>query len=162
MTTPASISSRLREIRISRALSLADVEVASNRKIRAVVLGSYERGDRALSVNKAIVIAEFYGLPLSYLLEPPTLACAVPKALVVDLRHVRALTAAPSAIGKNSPLMRTIITFLSGVVALRNDWNGEVLSLRSTDLTHLALAIGKTPVQLREILDQNNLLLKVK
>lgn len=162
MTTPASISSRLREIRISKALSLADVEVASNRRIRAVVLGSYERGDRTLSVNKAIVIAEFYGLPLSYLLEPPTLACAVPVAPVIDLRHVRALAGAPNAVDKSAPLMRTIITFLSGVVAVRNDWNGEVLSLRSTDLTHLAMAVGKTPAQVREILDQNHLLLKVK
>lgn len=162
MTTAASISTRLREIRISKALSLADVEVASNRRIRAVVLGSYERGDRALSVNKAIVIADFYGLPLSYLLEPPTLASALPAALVIDLRQVRTLTGTAEIMEKSAPLMRTIITFLSAIVAVRNDWNGEVLSLRSTDLTHLAMAIGKTPVQVREILDQNHLLLRVK
>ena len=162
MTTSASISSRLREIRISKALSLADVEVASNRKIRAVVLGSYERGDRALSVNKAIVIADFYGLPLSYLLEPPTLASSLPAAVVIDLRRVRTLIGTPEVKEKSASLMPTIITFLGSIVAMRNDWNGEVLSLRSTDLTHLAMAVGKTPVQLRETLDLNNLLLTVK
>ena len=33
-----------------------------------MVIGSYERADRSLSIAKAIELADFYGVPLAYLL----------------------------------------------------------------------------------------------
>ena len=56
--TDTFVSERLRSIRRAQSLSLNDVEIASNGAIKAVVLGSYERGSRSLSVKRAIQIAK--------------------------------------------------------------------------------------------------------
>ncbi len=162
MTTSESISARIRAIRIAKGLSLSDVEAKSLRKIKAVVLGSYERGDRSLSISKAILIANFYGVPLSYLLEAPVTPSSVARLPVIDLRSLRAMSSNASRTGHVNLHLRTIITYISGIVALRNDWNGEILSMRSEDLTLLALAIGKTHDEVNEILIDNKLLLKIR
>ncbi len=162
MTTSESISARIRAIRIAKGLSLSDVEKASHKKIKAVVLGSYERGDRSLSVSKAITIAEFYAVPLTYLLETPTPSSSHSTLPVIDLRALRAMSTNPSLIASSTRPLQTIITFISGVIALRNDWNGEVLSMRSQDLTALSLAIGISHDEVNQILAENNLLLKAK
>lgn len=162
MTTKEAICARIRAIRISKGLSLSDVERQSNRSIRAVVLGSYERGDRTLSITKAVKIAEFYAVPLSYLLEPPIPASGSEHALVIDLRRMRALLAhLDYSTVSNAPL-RIIITYISGILALRNDWNGEVLSLRLSDLTALAIATGKESAGIESLLHHNQLLLNAK
>ena len=162
MTTIQAVSMRLRAIRIAKGLSLSEVEKASHREIKAVVLGSYERGDRSLSVGKAISIANFYGVPLSYLLERPAAHSSTARLPIVDLRALRAMSGDPSRSTQLPLHVRTIITFISGIVALRNDWNGEVLSMRSEDLTILALAIGKSHDDVNQILTDNKLLLKAK
>ena len=66
----ASVCRNLRAIRNARGLSLFDVEVASNGVISAIALGSYERGDRMLSVSKALLIADFYGVSAAQILDP--------------------------------------------------------------------------------------------
>ena len=55
---------RLRAMRLARSWSLSDVEVRSNGLLKAVVLGSYERSSRTLSVRRAIQIAELYDIPI--------------------------------------------------------------------------------------------------
>ena len=62
--TIESISARLRSIRNARGWSLSDVESISDGKVKAVVLGSYERGTRSLSVRRALQIAEIYNVPI--------------------------------------------------------------------------------------------------
>lgn len=164
MTTPTieSISSRLRSIRTAKGLSLSDVELQSHRAIRAVVLGSYERGDRALTLKKAITIAAFYGLPLTYLIAEPSGDTGNSAAPVLDLRRLRQLMADEKAMGQTGIQLRTLITFISGIVKLRNDWNGEVLSLRAADLQLLALAVGISSEAITQILKHEKLLLEVK
>ena len=51
----------------SKGWSLQDVEHHSKGKWKAVVIGSYERGDRAISLKKAISLMEFYQVPISEL-----------------------------------------------------------------------------------------------
>jgi len=160
--TTASISARLRAIRISRGLSLLDVEIASRREIRAVVLGSYERGDRSLSIKKAIAIAKFYGLPLTYLLEEPKPTGGSSPAPIIDLRRVRALLSSEPSVVSESSSLRTLTTFISGVVQLRNDYNGEVLSIRQSDLISLALTIGREAHEIVEILRDKRILIQAK
>jgi transcriptional regulator with XRE-family HTH domain len=58
------IAARLRALRIQARLTLLDVERLSNGLIGGVVLGSYERGARALSVKKIIQLATFYEVPV--------------------------------------------------------------------------------------------------
>lgn len=162
MTKHEEICSRIRALRVSKGLSLSDVEIQSHQRIRAVVLGSYERGDRSLSVKRAIDIADFYGVPLSYLLEPPNSSLEAPLRAVIDLRQIRTMMADPAHIARGNPEISTILRFIAAVVARRNDWNGEVLSIRAEDLTALAMSLGKKSNEIKEMLDQNQLLLNAK
>ncbi len=162
MTTYDEISARIRALRISKGLSLSDVEIQSQHRIRAVVLGSYERGDRSLSVKRAITIADFYGVPLSYLLEPPNSSNQQPVKLVIDLRRIRIMMADQAQLSLGRSGLSTILRFSAAVVARRNDWNGEVLSIRADDLTALAMCLGKSSDEIKEMLEENRLLLSSK
>src|SRR5688572_33262841 len=67
-----SLGARLRSIRQQQGLSLQGVEEKSDGRWKAVVVGSYERGDRAVTVNRLAEIAEFYRVPVSELLPEGT------------------------------------------------------------------------------------------
>ncbi|MTA80535.1 MAG: helix-turn-helix domain-containing protein [Actinobacteria bacterium] len=162
MTTIELVSSRLRAIRLSRGLTLHEIEVASKRRIRAVVLGSYERGDRALSVRMAIVIAQFYEVPLSYLLEEPENRAGKGVTATLDLRRIRTIFADSTMPVKITASLRSVFNFTAEIVKLRNDWNGELISLRSSDIDLLAAAIGVPLDELIEILRSHKLLLEAK
>jgi hypothetical protein len=60
-----------------------------------------------------------------------------------------------------TPELGSIFTFISGVVALRNDWNGEVLSMRSSDISLLAMTLGRNSDEISKILNERRLLLSV-
>ena len=162
MTTIELVSSRVRTIRLAKGLTLHEVEVASNRRIRAVVLGSYERGDRTLSVRMAIVIAQFYGVPLSYLLEEPEKPAGKANPVTLDLRRIRMIMADATFPPRINSTLRCAVTFTGEIIKLRNDWNGELISLRSSDLTFLAAAIGIHQHELEEILRSHRLLIEAK
>ena len=63
-----SLGVRLRAIRQQQGLSLHAVEEKSEGRWKAVVVGSYERGDRAITVAKLAELAAFYGIPVGQLL----------------------------------------------------------------------------------------------
>ncbi len=134
-TTTFHVASRLRQIRKSQGLSLGDIETMTHGRIKAVVLGSYERSDRALSVRRAIELANIYRVPLSYLLcapvNPPVLG-ADGFRIVIDLRHVHQSN-------DGQPKVKVLKNYLAWIIGQRSDWNGEVLSLRRTDMSNLAL-----------------------
>src|SRR5437773_6504435 len=62
-----SLGARLRSIRQQQGLSLQGVEEKSGGRWKAVVVGSFERGDRAVSVSRLAELAAFYGVPLAEL-----------------------------------------------------------------------------------------------
>ena len=133
--TQESIAIRLRKLRKARGWSLADIERRSQGRFKAVVLGSYERGDRALSVKRAIDLATIYSVPLHYLLaEPENDIKGMKQALILDLRRVRMTPKRDEKIG-------ILINFLAWISNQRNDWNGEVMSLRKSDLSLLGLVL---------------------
>ena len=63
-----ALGARLRAIRNQQGLSLQGVEEKSKGRWKAVVVGSYERGDRAVTVQKLAELADFYGVPVAELL----------------------------------------------------------------------------------------------
>src|SRR5262245_64184806 len=63
-----SLGARLRSIRQQQGLSLQGVEEKSAGRWKAVVVGSYERGDRAVTVSRLAELAEFYRVPVAELL----------------------------------------------------------------------------------------------
>ena len=153
------IAARLRTLRLSRNLTLAEVEIKSHKRLRAVALGSYERGDRSLSVSKAIELSEFYEVPLSYLLTGLSPTQSVEKEIVIDLRRIKALSIAEE---KTTPTQKILFSFLLGIIKERQDFNGEILSLRKSDIEFLTITIGCTSVEFAMYLAQNKLLFETK
>ena len=140
-----ALGTRLRAIRTQQGLSLHGVEERSGGRWKAVVVGSYERGDRAVSVQRLSELAEFYGVPVAELLpegETPA-AAAAPQSqrLVIDLEKLTCLPEEQSA-----PLNRYAATIQSQ----RGDYNGRVLSIRQDDLRSLAILYDNSPAALTE------------
>ncbi|WP_271636820.1 helix-turn-helix domain-containing protein [Solicola gregarius] len=63
-----AVGQRLRAIRQRHGLSLKGVEQRSRGRWKAVVVSSYERGDRSVSVQRLYELAEFYAVPITDLL----------------------------------------------------------------------------------------------
>jgi len=143
-----ALGSRLRAIRTQQGLSLHGVEEKSRGRWKAVVVGSYERGDRAVTVQRLAELAEFYGVPIHELLpqgvSPGTPVESAAK-LVIDLEQLSHVPVEQSA-----PLARYAATIQSQ----RGDYNGRVLSIRHEDLRSLAVIYDASPGQLTEQLIQ--------
>jgi transcriptional regulator with XRE-family HTH domain len=107
------------------------------------VIGSYERGNRAVTVPRLAELAEFYGVPVAELL-PDSSAGAASSAettqrLVLDLERLAELPDERAA-----PLARYVAT----IARQRGDYNGRVLSIRQDDLRTLAVIYDETPSRL--------------
>lgn len=154
-----SVAARIRRLRKERGWSLADVERLSRGSLKAVVLGSYERGDRALTLKRAIEIANLFSVPLHHLLSPPEKALPAPTSapILVDLRQVHHLMEAPTR-GTEATL-QMLYAFVAWISGKRGDWNGEVMSLRAGDLTTLSLMTLMTESEISTWLAQKKLLI---
>jgi transcriptional regulator with XRE-family HTH domain len=159
--TDKFVAQSLRSIRQAQSLSLNDVEVASRGAIKAVVLGSYERGSRSLSVKRAIQISQFYGVPVSVLFGGSLRADAMKaQRIIIDARRLRTLVEMGSQI--DQAIIKTLLSYVSHIQSSRQDWNGEVISLRERDTEYIAICTGYTPESLVQWLDGKNLLLTFK
>jgi transcriptional regulator with XRE-family HTH domain len=139
-----ALGARLRAVRTQQHLSLHGVERKSGGRWKAVVVGSYERGDRAISVQRLAELADFYGVPVSALLprdgRPPIgsggLAGGNPLTrIVINLNRLDMLGEDDSA------SLRRIIT---AIRRQRGDRLTPMLPIRHADLDTLALLYGTT------------------
>lgn len=146
------LGGRLRSVRRAQGLRLQDVEERSGGRFKAVVVGSYERGDRAVSAHKLAALAAFYEVPVTELLPeeewPRTTRGASTTALAVDRLRDRA----------DDPELLPLLRLVQHVQWLRDDYNGRVLSLRSDDLRTVAIALGAAPENLDAWLEERGLL----
>ena len=139
-----TLGGKLRAIRQQQGLSLHGVEEKSKGRWKAVVVGSYERGDRAVTVQKLAELADFYGVPIRELLPGaanPAAAGGQPPRLVLDLEALSTLDSAEAA-----PLNRYAAT----IQAQRGDYNGKVLSIRQDDMRTLAVIYDESPTTLAD------------
>jgi transcriptional regulator with XRE-family HTH domain len=67
-----ALGQRLRAARRHRGWSLGDVEAHTVGEFKASVVGAYERGERAISVQRFVNLSEVYGTPASELLPAPS------------------------------------------------------------------------------------------
>jgi len=147
----AALQKRLRAVRQAKGLTLNQVSTLSNGAISAIALGSYERGDRSLSTEKLFEIAELYGVPMIELLSPPEKGISAGR-VIIDLRKLSLSTEA----NVQAPLR-----IIERITQMRHDWNGEVISLRSTDVGLLQIFANYSESQTRVFLE-NFALAKLK
>jgi transcriptional regulator with XRE-family HTH domain len=133
-----ALGAKLRAVRNQQGLSLQGVEAKSQGAWKAVVVGSYERGDRAVTVQRLAELAEFYGVPMAELLPEPasTAISEPPPKLVIDLERLGQVPA-----DKAGPLAR----YVAAIQAQRGDYNGRILSIRQDDLRTLAVIYDEAP-----------------
>jgi transcriptional regulator with XRE-family HTH domain len=136
-----ALGTRLRAIRMQQHLSLHGVERKSGGKWKAVVVGSYERGDRAVSVQRLADLADFYGVPVSDLLPPEESSYASATGgsplsrIVLNLDKVQDLT------DGHADILRR---FTSSIQRQRGDAGNRTMPVRHEDLRTLALMYDTT------------------
>ncbi len=163
------VGERLRLVRKQKRLSLQAVEAASQHEFKASVLGAYERGERAISVPRLQRLARFFNVPVDQLLprdlgpEGPTWAQANEDG-TIDLREADGYRASADDgrvsldLGKLETLAapeRELLNRYVGMIQLqRQDFNGQVLTIRGEDLRAIACLFEATPEGMRRRLDQ--------
>jgi transcriptional regulator with XRE-family HTH domain len=138
-----ALGSRLRAIRTQQGLSLQGVEQKSRGRWKAVVVGSYERGDRAVTVQRLAELADFYGVPVQALLPDaaPAGTSAPPPKLVLDLERLHDVEHEKAGL---------LLRYVAMIQGQRGDYNGKVLSIRADDLRTLAVIYDMAPAPLAE------------
>ena len=146
-----ALQSRLRAVRVSKGLTLSQVSAQSKGSISAIALGSYERGDRSLSTQKLFEISQIYGVPVVELFSSPNKGINSGR-VIIDVRkltlNLDSSTEAPFKI-------------IQRIAAMRHDWNGEVISLRGTDIALLKIFANYSEEEIGTFL-QNFALTKLK
>ena len=152
------LGSRLRAIRQQQGLTLQQVEEVSGGRWKAVVVGSYERGDRAVSVAKLAELSEFYNVPVSELLPKEDMAAAGhangrESKVMLDLRQLSR--------SDLDPELRPVSRFAHTIQMQRGDFNGNVLTIRGEDLRALSVIYGTDPEDLVIRLEDEGVLAQV-
>jgi transcriptional regulator with XRE-family HTH domain len=152
------IGERLRAIRRQRGWSLRDAGDASGAEFSPSAIGTYERGERGLSIERLHRLARLYRVPVDRLL--PEEAGAVRRdeegpateldQVVIDLAALEDHRQEPGL----EPLQR----YVAVIQDERQDWNGRLLSMRRGDLRTLARLAGADLEQTRRNLDGYGLL----
>jgi transcriptional regulator with XRE-family HTH domain len=167
-----AVGARLRVVRNQLGLSLQAVEATSNQEFKASVLGAYERGERAVSVSRLQRLAKLYGISVDQLLPHETDAtrwwmskdadsagatsperpAAQPwqnsDTVTIDLTRLRDVS------GPERDLIRR---FVSMIQVQRQDFNGQLITIRSSDVRAIACLFGMTPDAMGRRLDELSL-----
>ena len=137
----ASLQLRIRQLREARHLTLLDVERVSEGQVSAIALGSYERGDRQMSVAKLISIATLYQLPVTELFAEKPRYFQTGR-ITIDIRKLHK---------SQDPEAQQLISILAEIAKRRGDWNGEIMSLRNNDMDNLSIFSGFATAQIESI-----------
>ncbi len=143
-------ASKLRELRRRKGFTLEEFEKFTDGEVKAVVLGSYERGTRAISLARLQELANIYEVPLEYFFAEPKISLKNER-LTFDLRRIKI----------REDLDESIVglrRYLSSIVNKRRDFNGEVLTLRESDNEILGFIAQMRLDEMYEYLKLNRLL----
>lgn len=128
------IGARLRTARKARGWTIEQMSQIG--KIKAVVIGSYERGSRNMPLSRLGELAQILNVDVEYLLGIEPSENIARTSIVIDLRAL----SKPNL--DNPDWLAQLINFTSRIAKERSDWNGELLSLREGDLLAMAYTIG--------------------
>jgi transcriptional regulator with XRE-family HTH domain len=136
-----AIGEALRATRRQRGLTLRDVADLSERRFKPSALGGYERGERAISLERFWELAGVYSVPADRLLGE-VLDRIDPEGRVEVLVDLSQLELIPG----DEP--RIAAELVERVVRLRGERLGGAVALRAGDLEEMALASRMTPAEL--------------
>jgi transcriptional regulator with XRE-family HTH domain len=142
-----ALGARLRAARAQQHLSLHGVQRKSDGRWKAVVIGSYERGDRAISVERLAELADFYGVAMTDLLprssgDSGALPRSAPLAKVVlNVARLAAVT---------DPEAAQFAQFVSAIQRNRGSLGGTSVAIRRDDMRTLALIYDTSEESLTE------------
>ncbi len=157
-----AVGARLRAVRHQTGLSLMDVEAMSNQEFRQSVLGSYERGDRAITVPRLQRLARIYDVPIDQLLPPENTSFAARPAAGDDSdglprpareQRLKVSIDLPKLRAGSGPERELLRRFLEMIQPQRQDFNGRMITIRSGDLHVIACILGITPDAMDRRLD---------
>ena len=147
------VGGRLRAIRNQLGLTLRDVEARSEGRWKAVVVGSYERADRSVSLPRLRELAAFYGVDVADLLPGGVRqASDEPDPIVVDLAALR--------LASSDPELWPLVRFVADVRNRRGDRGGDRVTLRGADARALAILLDLPTDSLAGMLAQRSLLIE--
>jgi transcriptional regulator with XRE-family HTH domain len=133
---------------MQKGMSLNDVQLSSDGRWKAAVVGAYERGDRNITVARLAELAEFYDVPVLEVLPEEPEATRAPaegrKKVVLDLGGLDRVP---------EPERDALSRFATAIQIQRGDFNGRVLTIREDDLMALALVYQTTAENLSSQLD---------
>ena len=134
----SKVGTRIREIRRGKGWSLREFEERSRGQIKAITLGSYERGDRSLSVETMSQIAEILSVHPGELLrrQSQPISTDTPRH-IYDLLKIGSLEVTPER--------ELLLRFINEVAGYRGDWRGAVISVRQSDVVNLSLIFALLP-----------------
>jgi transcriptional regulator with XRE-family HTH domain len=145
-----TLGGKLRAIRQQQGLSLHGVEEKSKGRWKAVVVGSYERGDRAVTVSRLAELADFYRIPVSELLPDGSgVRLEATNKIMLDVEKLYDTTDEDLAY---------VARYARAIQQQRGDYNGRVLSIRADDLRALAIVYDASPSGLIERLTEHGVL----
>jgi transcriptional regulator with XRE-family HTH domain len=136
-----AIGEALRAARRQRGMTLRDVANVSGRRFKPSALGGYERGERAISLERFWELASVYVVPADRLLGD-VLDRIDPEGRVEVLVDLSQLELLPG----DEP--RIAAELVERVVRLRGERLGGAVALRAGDLEELALASRMSPGEL--------------
>ena len=134
------LGTRLRAIREQRGWSLRDVHEASDGRFTGSAVGTYERGERGISVQRLSELAQLYGVPVERFLPESPIREGERTAPLVEHdapneKVVLDLAALERQTGPEFGLVRRYIDIIK---LKRGDFNGRVLSVRASDVWAMA------------------------
>jgi transcriptional regulator with XRE-family HTH domain len=132
-----ALGRRLRQARRARGLTLQEVEERSGGRWKAVVIGSYERGDRAVSAARLTELASFLDIEVSELLDD-----LGRDRLAGPLGALRFDVEALMAAAEHDPSLAALTRLVEHVRWQRGEPRATVLAVRHEDVAALALVLG--------------------
>jgi transcriptional regulator with XRE-family HTH domain len=137
------VGKALRRARRARGLTLRQVTSATEGRLRPSSVAGYERGERAISLERFYDLCQLYGVAPQALLADVIRALEGKPEPIIDLTLLDSLGSAESTL---------VSGFIRQIRALRREQPSERIVLRMADLEVLANAAGKKPEELIELL----------
>ena len=137
------IGNGLRRARQERGLTLRDLSRLSGGKYKPTSVAGYERGERAISVERFCDLCRLYDIPPPVLLEEIVRAVRTTPEPHIDITLLEPLGSAEAAL---------VSGFVREIRALRRGPSSQTIVLRAGDVEILAKAAGKEADELIDIL----------